>query len=159
MNYFVIAQDGQKYGPADIPTLNQWAQEGRVLPTQMLEDAATGAQTMASQIPGLIFPAATSQPPPNFQNPNQHNPYQQYPRAGTVDDGSKEIKTAWICGAVGLLCCPLVLSIIGIVNAVQAQKKGHPQATAALIFCIVVLILNFGGIAYRVSTISSGGYR
>lgn len=25
MNYFVISNDGQKYGPADVPTLNQWA--------------------------------------------------------------------------------------------------------------------------------------
>lgn len=148
MNYFVIANDGQKYGPADIATLNQWAQEGRVLPTQMLEDAATGTQTMASQVPGLIFPAAASQP--NFQNPNQHNPYQQYPRnnIGSMGDGSDEIKKAWIFGSIGLFCCPIVFSVYGIVNAVQAQKKGHPQGTAALIFCICTLVLNVGASAF-----------
>lgn len=140
MNYFVIADDGQKYGPADIPTLNQWAQDRRVLPTSMLEDAATGARVLASQVPGINFPPPASGQPQGFQ---------QYPRANFVtDNGAEEIKKAWIFGAIGLLCCPIVFSVLGIVNAVNAQKKGHPQATTALIFCICSLVIGIGANAY-----------
>jgi len=139
MNYFVIAADGQKYGPADIPTLNQWAQEGRVLTTSMLEDATTGERVAATSVPGIMFPMS---PPPgqNFQQPNfQHAAGPQF-----RDDGSEDIKKVWIFGGIGFFCCPIIFSVMAIVFATNAQKKGHPQAQTALIFAICSLVVGCG---------------
>ena len=56
MSHYVIAPDGQKYGPVDLATLNTWIAGSRVYPQTMLEDAVTGATLPASTLPGLIFP-------------------------------------------------------------------------------------------------------
>ena len=60
MQYFVIGPDGQKFGPADINTLTQWAAEGRLTPATMLEDEF-GKQMPASELPGVFPPGL---PPP-----------------------------------------------------------------------------------------------
>jgi hypothetical protein len=92
MQYFVIAPDGQKYGPADIATLNQWAAEGRLTPTTELEDASTMTRLSAASVPGIMFPGgpaaappgaapgyqAPAAPQPGYQQPQQpQQPYQQ----------------------------------------------------------------------------------
>jgi len=61
--YVVDAATGNKYGPADVATLNQWVTEGRVLASTMLEDAASGAQIRADRLPGLVLPGAGQLPP------------------------------------------------------------------------------------------------
>ena len=110
MTYYVVAPDGQKYGPGDVVTLNQWAQQGRVLPTTVLEDASTGARFAASQVPGMTFAPA---PANDFAQPPS---YQQYPRMGygVSDNGDSDYQKALIFGILGLLCCPLIFSSIGI---------------------------------------------
>lgn len=140
MNYFVIADDGQKYGPADIPTLNQWAQDRRVLPTSMLEDAATGARVPASQVPGINFPPVAPGPP------SYGATYQSAPFAGaSMDDGSSDITKVWIFAVLSLLpCCPLLFGILAIISASSAQKKGNPQGQTAMIVAIVALVLGIG---------------
>lgn len=137
MNYFVIASDGQKFGPADLATLNQWAQEGRVLTTTMLEDASTGQQIPATQLAGLVFPV---QPPSPGPGPAGYQPYA--PMA--TDDGSEDIKKVWIFGTIGFFCCPIIFSVMAIIYATNAQKKGHPQGQTALIFAIISLVVGFG---------------
>jgi hypothetical protein len=61
--YFVLGAGGAKYGPADLDTLKQWAAENRITPDMLLEDASTGAQIPARQVPGL-FGAPLGSPPP-----------------------------------------------------------------------------------------------
>ncbi|QOV89498.1 GYF domain-containing protein [Humisphaera borealis] len=51
--FWVIAQDGQSYGPADEATLSQWAREGRLTALSMLQDATTNQRLQASQVPSL----------------------------------------------------------------------------------------------------------
>ncbi|MGV3618609.1 MAG: hypothetical protein ACO1SV_25075 [Fimbriimonas sp.] len=59
MRYFVIGDQGQKYGPSDTAGLNQWIGEGRLLPTTILEEETSGMRSAASAVPGLQFaPAA-----------------------------------------------------------------------------------------------------
>lgn len=97
MRYFVIAPDGQKYGPADVPTLNQWIREGRLNPQMMLE-GEDGSRMVATSIAGLMFPG-TPDPvaPPNpyaqppgpagtpYQQPPSGNPYGAAPTANPYD--------------------------------------------------------------------------
>lgn len=63
MRYFVIGDQGQKYGPNDLDGLNVWIREGRLLPTTVLEDEASGMRSAASAVAGLQF--APAAPPPS----------------------------------------------------------------------------------------------
>ncbi len=139
MTYYVVSADGQKYGPGDVVTLNQWAQQGRVLPTTVLEDAATGARFAASQVPGMVFAPA---PGSDYAQPPT---YQQYPRTGygVSDSGDGDYQKALIFGILGLLCCPLIFSSIGIYYASLAQRKGHPKSQTIMTFCIASLVIGF----------------
>ena len=148
MNYFVIAADGQKYGPADVPTLNQWAQEGRVLNTSMLEDAATGQRVAATSVPGINFPQSPQHAPnyggqPNYGQPN----YQQAPgQYMGGDNGQDDITKVWIFSVLSVLqCCPILFGILAIIYASKAQQKGHPQGQTAMIVAIVCLCVGLGG--------------
>lgn len=155
MQYYVIAQDGQKYGPADVPTLAQWATEGRINPNTMLESMVDASRVPASSVPGVIAQAAqTSNPyanPPATSNPYIHTqaaPTANYqrPAYGVSDDGSADITKAWIFGSLAFVpCfCPLLFGILGIVFANNGRTKGHPKGQTALIFSIVGLVVGIG---------------
>ncbi|MBK8268636.1 MAG: TM2 domain-containing protein [Planctomycetes bacterium] len=48
--YFVIAEDGSRYGPADIDTLVQWTREGRVIGSTALVERGTERQLHAAEL-------------------------------------------------------------------------------------------------------------
>lgn len=164
MRYFVIGDDGQKYGPADVPTLQQWIAEGRLLPTQQVEEEGSGIRMAAKAVQGLNFPLEPQQPSapqssPYAQAPGapQAGPYAQpqpgapaqgYPRQSQYvgDDGKNDVTLAWVLGVLGFFCC--CCGIAGIVFAYRAQKKGHPGAQAAIIGCWIFLALELllGGV-------------
>lgn len=60
MKFYVIWSDGRKFGPADLATLNQWAQERRINRDTDVENAETGQRGRARDIQGLVFPTATA---------------------------------------------------------------------------------------------------
>lgn len=64
MRYYVVADDGRKYGPADLTTLNQWIGEGRLFSNATLEDESNGARFAAASLPGLTFPSVPPVAPP-----------------------------------------------------------------------------------------------
>ena len=147
MRFFVLTQDGQRYGPADIPTLNQWIVEGRIPANQWLEQEGTGQRLIASAVPGLFFlPAAESSVPVGFsQAPGYYNRGPIYGQTyGGQFGGSSELSMAWVLGVIGLLCFPPT-AIVGIIMANRARKAGHPSATAAIIFNWIVLGLGVCG--------------
>ncbi|MBX3096296.1 MAG: hypothetical protein KF812_05485 [Fimbriimonadaceae bacterium] len=83
MNYWVVAADGNKFGPADVSVLNTWIAEGRLNPDSELEVVETSERVRARDVAGLNFPAPT-QPDPAQANPYagqnspsvaQDNPY------------------------------------------------------------------------------------
>lgn len=61
MKYFVVANDGRRYGPADLTTLREWIGGGRVGPRTTIEDE-NASRMPAWLVPGLEF-AAVSAPP------------------------------------------------------------------------------------------------
>jgi hypothetical protein len=155
MTYHVIGPDGNRYGPADLPTLNQWAAEGRVTPSTMLEDSS-GARIAASSVPGLVFgPPRMSSPNEPYGSPGAgygQGPQYPYGPQSRGDNGSGDVTAAWVLGSVGFCVCPIVISTIGIVMASRAKDKGHPSGQAAMIFCIVSLIVGMGlGVLLAVS--------
>lgn len=121
IRYFVVAADGQKYGPADVATLNNWIAEGRLQPTSTLQEENSSVQVQASGVPALKFIArpavGTIAPPPTVpsapQVPMLGNPYDtprpsapqpfnsNYPRGGQYQtqprNMSGQLVTIWIC--------------------------------------------------------------
>lgn len=71
--FWVIAQDGQAYGPADEATLSQWAREGRLTALSLLQDAATNQRLQAAQVPSLAAVFGPSRP----SGPGQPGAFQQ----------------------------------------------------------------------------------
>jgi hypothetical protein len=148
MPYFVVGLDGEKFGPADVLTLNHWVQEGRIVPETMLEDVSTGQQVLASSIPELVFPVATS-----FAHGNPQSNYPRQRHVVSADEGAKDLETAWLFATTGIIgsivflfCCPVfsvlnVLSIFGIVYSLKAAKKGSPNTRGAMICSIIGLVL------------------
>jgi hypothetical protein len=155
MRYFVIDANGTRYGPADLPTLNAWAREGRVLPNMMIEEESSGIRSVASTVAGLQFPMV------NAPQPQQQAGYAGYtrPQYGPGSyGGQSELNNAWIMGALGLLCCA-PLAIGGLINANKAIAMGHPSANGAKIFNIVVLVIWGIGLVVQIGLVASGGLR
>lgn len=152
MQYYVIAPDGQKYGPADVPTLAQWAQEGRLDASTMLESALDGSRSPAASVPGII--AASAGNPYATPAPGPQTTYSG-PVGGAYDDGSGDVTKAWIFGALGIVCCGIILCPIGIYFGSQAVKKGNPSGRAAMIFSICTTVLWVVLAIWRVSSVLS----
>ena len=153
MQYYVITQTGDKFGPADIHMLSIWVNEGRVLPNTMLEEATTGQRMMANQIAGIGLPARG-----DYYQGMQPSP-QNYPRI-VASPGDKHAATAKALGIAGFFLCT-ALSFVGIIYAAIAYKHGSPKAGSAMAVCVgsIVLQLVLFGLFYGVlaSTLSSMG--
>ena len=67
MRYFVIGGDGNKYGPADLNTLQDWAKDNRLAPNTQVIPEGTETPLFAHQVPGL------------FGNPMPETPVYQQP--------------------------------------------------------------------------------
>lgn len=91
MKFYVIANDGGKFGPADIATLNQWIQEDRIYPDTQVESAETGMRQTARDVPGLVFAApapapggaAPYQQADPLRQPTQQSPFTNPPQPGS----------------------------------------------------------------------------
>lgn len=148
MPYYVVGLDEERFGPADVLTLNHWVQEGRIAPETMLEDVSTGQQVLASSIPELTFPVAAS-----FAEGNPQSNYPRHHHVVGTDEGAKDLETAWLFATTGIIgsivflfFCPIfsminVLSIFGIVYSLKAARKGSSNTRGAMICSIVGLVL------------------
>lgn len=139
--YSVVGPDGNIYGPADIPTLIQWRNEGRLTAETVLVDE-TGNRFPASTVPALFPPQQPGMPgqpmPGQPMGMAQPNPYSaapsNYPRdySGYNDEESKKLVTrAYIYGALALLCCPILFGWLGWQAATKAEEMGNSNGTTA----------------------------
>ncbi|MBX7131947.1 MAG: DUF4339 domain-containing protein [Fimbriimonadaceae bacterium] len=177
MRYYVIAPDGQRYGPADVSVLNQWVAEGRLAADSEVEREGDGERMTLSRVEGVALaaqapmaapaipqpPHAPSQPYQQPQNWQQPPGYSNYPRPGQGSPaaGQGELTASWILGAVTFaFCCP-VLPIVGLVMANKAMTMGNPSANSARTFNIVVMCLSgavylFYIVLFGIGIIASG---
>lgn len=140
--WYVIAPNGQRYGPADLPTLQKWTDEGRVTPQTMLEDDIGGRRFFASALPGLVFRQGVAGGNPWAQPPGAS----PYPRAGyyapqTTIPGSGDLTAAWVLVALGFLCGCAPLCFVAIYFADKARKVGNPGGQAAFIVSVILSVL------------------
>ncbi len=168
-SYFVIGPTGDKYGPATVDVLTQWASEGRLSPDSWVEDAFSGRRLLARDVPGIILLSAQPPTSPTYGggvNPGPHggpqfggnpnytgNSYQNAPSspyARPMQYGSqpyspeidKYVTISWVCFGLSLVCCGFIASIVGIVYANKALEVGHPMANAPRIANIIILVLS-----------------
>jgi len=135
--YSVVGPDGALYGPADIPTLIQWRNEGRLTPETMLVDES-GNRFPASNVPAIYPPQAPGMPGMAMEAPMQPNPYAaaptNYPRDNSAfneAEGKKLLNQAYIYGGLSLFCCPLVFGYLGWQAATKAEALGNANASTA----------------------------
>jgi len=159
--YWVVGQDGQKYGPADVPTLSSWATENRLTPTTQLEGEMSGQRVMASAVAGIMFPAAMGAAAATSVTPAAspygstessaagQSSYAQYPRdfgSSDPDAGKTETIVSFVLSGIGLVCCCFgwigaPLPIGAVVLAILGKKKGYATAKTALTIAIIVATL------------------
>lgn len=60
--YFVITEEGLRYGPATLQNLNEWLAEGRISPTTTIEVPSLNQTFPAQNVPGIL--TVQSQPVP-----------------------------------------------------------------------------------------------
>jgi hypothetical protein len=165
MEYFVIAPNGQRFGPATIQILNHWIQEGRIAPHTLLQDASSGAQIVARALPALSFtpvpsPADPSANPYDTPSPAQH--LANYPQNSSwyrppgVSTGN--IAAAWICTVLAPLFiwfCYLGLAgaLFGCLIGGQLFKQGNRVAGVALIGINVLWLVAY--VVIRIWRVSS----
>lgn len=168
--YFVVDMaTGQKYGPADLATLNQWALEGRVTAQTQLEDAATGARVMGADVPGLNVPKPVTQMPsnpPSYQAPsapgafsNQSSgggaPYPRGPMGGPIDNSPSETNKVYAFIVLTLCCCWPIFGYLAIKGADKEIARGNPSGstlkTVAIIVTVISALLSVVNVIMRVS--------
>ena len=116
MQYFVIGANGEKYGPASVDDLNNWATEGRINVYSMVVGDDSPDSIPIGNVPGFkieLLASAPAMSQPNYQSPPS------YMSGGKIESHLlKSILTTFFC------CMPL--GIVAIVFA--AQVDGHVRS-------------------------------
>ncbi|HSI73779.1 MAG TPA: hypothetical protein VK934_11450 [Fimbriimonas sp.] len=142
MRYFVIADDGSRYGPADVKLLNDWIEEGRLLPAMSLEEEGSRHMVTAASIEGLDFyildtPREQREAPPGdvlaltFEPPTSH----ESEKADMFIAWAMVVITlclAAVKASVGIL--GIFTAMLGLVAAFKAKDRGYDSASVAIAF-------------------------
>lgn len=166
VRYYVVWPNGQRFGPADVQTLAQWAQERRIdANTTLVEEQSLRTYRAGDLIPMPGAPPAQpyGQPP---SGAGTHAPYGS-PSAAPYDplrptyhpvppqtfqdpplrgsNGDLLVSYILSCLSIPCLCGGTVgvfLAIGGLVAASLAMKKGQPGAKGAQALAIVLIMIN-----------------
>jgi len=156
MGYYVLGDLGQKYGPADLLTLNQWVIEGRVVSHTILEDESSGGKIVASSISDLRFPEASIPIGGAYVwAPDEPIvevlPYSQ----AVVDTGVADHRLALILAMVSFILSiliplgGLIAGGYGLFVAVRARKNGYKRAGWAI-------LVNLAAVGFYAWTLVTG---
>lgn len=168
MRYFVLTQGGL-YGPAEIGQIRQWAAEGRVDASTVLEEEGSRRRIMASSLPGLSFttfrqapsanpivaPAQSSPAQPGgAMQPNPPQLVSNYRRLDYVPplflarevDGKRELLYSFIFAVAApvialVFIYGIAMAIGGIYCAARAVQRGQKLGVLSLVLNLVALPL------------------
>ena len=113
MRYFVVSEDGGKFGPAEVPLLNQWIEEGRLLPEMHLQEDGTNHRVIAASVLGLDFNE-------HGEAPVGRAPVMAMERETAVASPVSDLALAFSMVVVTLCLAPVqvVLGYLGIFTAI-----------------------------------------
>ena len=144
LSYFVIMSDGQKYGPATIGVLSQWAAEGRLSPNSLLEVEGGLGQVRAGNVPGILWPEGGTVAYPRMGH--EFDPVD--PQEGWL---SKQFgATSIFMIVIASLCCPLPLLILSIAALITSKNPTSKQRA------LIGLIASLGSMALSAVLVSLG---
>ena len=110
MNYWIIAANGQTYGPADLATLRRWVAESRVVGTTPVGESETGPFRDAALVPELA--TAFGAPPVDA---DEGRPSSQASAPPTSPQAPAGIPSDWPPQAIGV--SQLVSGIFNLIAA------------------------------------------
>jgi hypothetical protein len=162
VKYYVQWPNGQRFGPADLPTLQQWAAENRIDRNTILISESTGMTLTAAEAMPMVFPPTPGAPfasPPSQAHPgsftsgvtppvfNQQGYYRPHGAMGVRGAGDGEVVGAWVLAALACPCfCAgpigLVMNLVGIALAQSASRRGNRNGQAAMIANALELVIN-----------------
>ncbi|HWA83909.1 MAG TPA: hypothetical protein VG820_10765 [Fimbriimonadaceae bacterium] len=173
MRYFVVTQSGT-FGPADIGQIGQWAREGRVAPSTVLEEEGSGRRIVASSLSGVAFTtfqqapgslatpfAAPSPPEPLASQPLPPQMVSNYVRPGVEPplflpeavDGKRELKYSFVLAVLSpvialFLVYGVAMAIGGMYCASLAIRRGQKLGILSIFLNLIAfalaLFLHFG---------------
>ena len=109
MRYFVVGSDGKRFGPADLQTLQDWANEGRLTESSKMVEEGTGSFVVASDVPGLVFLPRAPEPDRPVERVDNHL--------------AKSIIVAIICcQPLGILAVIFSAQVDGLVMAGRTEE-------------------------------------
>lgn len=118
MRYFVLDDTGGEYGPADLPTLQEWVRQNRIAPHTRLRSETTGESLMAVELRELVFPQ------PGTSTAPQVSPSADYYRSPTSAMGvAPDTTTPLVWAILATLFCCQPLGIAAIVFAAMAMSS------------------------------------
>ncbi|MCW5940466.1 MAG: hypothetical protein KF884_12525 [Fimbriimonadaceae bacterium] len=130
MRHFVHGPDGQIYGPADLATLQQWREQGRIVATTLLEVETGGTPFEAQRLPGLFGPLAVEEE------------FTDYPRREAAPiDPNRLAGIAWTLASVSIFFCPFGLGLIAILLAVRARQFGYSRGGLLLGYAVTCMVV------------------
>ncbi len=159
MQYFVTGTDGNEYGPVDLPTLQEWVKDNRVVPTSKVRNASNGMVLQASTMPEVsnLFPAA---PVPSIGTVAPMAGYEGRPSYAQQDmtammrsyndEGWKPflislaLSIATIAVGVTIGVLSIVLGSYAIQTGWKAKEEDQKGGWAALIIAILATIIGVG---------------
>jgi hypothetical protein len=152
MQYYVVLPSGERYGPATIDRLNEWAHEGRLLPDSVVEEVQTGTRFRADTVPGVQIPNFSRGAPPQYapkpapqQRPWSPPPDPAFDLPRQQPQGDWLPTLAWLCSLGGLaLCCTSFgpwLGGVGFVLGAVGASRGSRSARGAMWMGLVTVAL------------------
>jgi hypothetical protein len=146
MRYFVFAEDGNKYGPADVGTLNRWIEEGRVLPAMMLEEEGTHHRVAAASIGGLEFYAIETEVSSTDSGSVAVMTFEQ----PATENLNVDLFLAWsmVVVTLGLSAVRMAggylaifTTLLGIMASIKAKERGHAAAGPAIVINLLAFVV------------------
>lgn len=105
--------DGNKYGPVELAVLNQWAQEGRLIGSTIIEFEGSARRVYANELEGLYLP----QPAAPTAGPAATPMGVGYPREIPGDIPNHMAKSI-VC----LLCCSILFGLIPLFQSIAVNN-------------------------------------
>lgn len=159
MRYYAVTPHG-RFGPADETRLAEWARDGRILPSTILEEEGSGRRIEAGSAPGLTFTAFTPvkaaaplpsplPPSPTPPPPGLVSPYRRPDWAPPLfldrEKTRKELGLSFVFAFLGPLVA--IFSIYGvgmsagsIYCGMVAMRQGYRLGAVGLVLGIVSVI-------------------
>ena len=136
--FFVIAADGQKYGPADVATLSVWVTEGRLLADYVVESEVDGRQMPARTVPGIDWPVVA--PPVHFVDYPRPGNFQPTPLSWTEQQFLQTNVAILILASMLCLGPMFIFSIVGLIVCRDPQARRNALITLATPIVIYVSV-------------------